>query len=510
MAVLMALLIAENTDSWSNYCIGWSHSLALTVGVVLFVWSILRIIAKMLVARLERIGWINRQAGRLARHAEIVSRIIVLSSFGVILTVGGWAKLICVNWHLQHRNVIAVGEICLILPFVILQLLAWHSFYGVNRFVREWLVATQLAEGLAARPVWTRRQYMIFQLRHSMLIVLVPLILIITVQDTVQLLAEMGFASADTGELSQIAAIVKDCVAGLATLMVFFLAPLLLRRIWVTRSLPVGPLRVRLIALCRGLGLKCRDILLWDTHSVLSNAAVMGLTPKVRYVLLSDALVESMPDKQIAAVFGHEAGHVKHHHIVFLVLFILACGFAAITIDELAGHLLGALPLWNDYGKWIVPIALFAGFVTLFGWVSRRFERQADVYAASAIDSVWQKIVPEMSAQADNQQHLSDTAHSTQSKAAQKPPRCVKIKSISPDGAMAIASALERIAMFNGISVSAKSWRHSSIASRIDFLKTMATQEGALPRFQKLVTIIKAAIIVAALAGFVVCYVILA
>ena len=69
--------------------------------------------------------------------------------------------------------------------------------------------------------------------------------------------------------------------------------------------------------------MRYRDILVWRTHSNMGNAAVMGILPHMRYVLLSDLLLETMTDEQIEAVFAHEMGHVVHRHMAWFVLFFV-------------------------------------------------------------------------------------------------------------------------------------------------------------------------------------------
>ena len=53
----------------------------------------------------------------------------------------------------------------------------------------------------------------------------------------------------------------------------------------------------------------------------MANAAVIGLLPGWRYVLLSDRLIETMTDAEIEAVFAHELGHIVHNHMAWLVVF---------------------------------------------------------------------------------------------------------------------------------------------------------------------------------------------
>ena len=69
--------------------------------------------------------------------------------------------------------------------------------------------------------------------------------------------------------------------------------------------------------------MRYRDILLWKTEYNMGNAAVMGFVPRLRYILMSDLLLETMTDEQIEAVFAHELGHVVHRHMSWYVVFMV-------------------------------------------------------------------------------------------------------------------------------------------------------------------------------------------
>ena len=62
---------------------------------------------------------------------------------------------------------------------------------------------------------------------------------------------------------------------------------------------------------------------LWDTEGSVFNAVVTGALPGYRYILLSDALVDALDEHEIAAVFGHEMGHIRHRHLASFGLFFL-------------------------------------------------------------------------------------------------------------------------------------------------------------------------------------------
>ena len=114
--------------------------------------------------------------------------------------------------------------------------------------------------------------------------------------------------------------------------LVLLFSPELLRHILHTQSAcPNPPCGNASPNICQNAGVKCREILLCGTQHNLGNAAVMGLIPQVRYVMLSDLLLESMTDLQIQAVFAHELGHVKHRHLAWFAMFFLtvsSCLFA--------------------------------------------------------------------------------------------------------------------------------------------------------------------------------------
>lgn len=180
---------------------------------------------------------------------------------------------------------------------------------------------------------------------------------------------------------------------GVLVLMVVF-SPWMLRAIWRTSPLPAGPLRDRLEAFCRAQRFRCGDILVWHTHRHMANAGVVGPTPFVRYVMLTDALLQHSTDDEIEAVFAHEIAHIRCRHLPFYIVFGLAfVSFYANLVDILAAagvvsSLEGPLGLALTTEHAIVML-VFAAFYWAFGFgfISRRMETQADVFALSAIES---------------------------------------------------------------------------------------------------------------------------
>ena len=51
---------------------------------------------------------------------------------------------------------------------------------------------------------------------------------------------------------------------------------------------------------------------------------IVGLLPRVRYVIFTDRILEELPPDELDAVFGHEVGHAKHGHIWLYAVFLAA------------------------------------------------------------------------------------------------------------------------------------------------------------------------------------------
>ena len=266
-------------------------------------------------------------------------------------------------------------------------LLAWAGLrwaqYPVDVGLRERAVLLRVNEGLPVHASPSLGAYLSGTLRLSLGFTLAPVLAVLALRDAVELTA-WASGTRLTG-WAEVAATVGSTAA------VFLLAPELLRRVLSTRRLPDGPLRERLEATGRRAGFRCRDLLVWRTNHAMGNAAVMGLVAPVRYVLLSDLLIESMSDAQIEAVYAHEVGHVRHGHMGWIVALMvglllllagpgdrLAAGAAATS-----AHLIPTIS--PAVAGWSTVAALALAAVGAFGLVSRRFERQADVYAARTI-----------------------------------------------------------------------------------------------------------------------------
>ncbi len=356
---------------------------------------------------------------RLGALVMLAAQVYLVAALTALMAAG-WGAWIVSAPALAYIPLL--GKALAAGPFALALLAYWLAMFPLERAARMRLISAMAMAGQPVMPAWTRREYLSFQLRHNLLFIAAPVGAMFLVLDSLTLLHDV-FAPAVLGGALAVA------MAG-----VFVMAPAVIVRIWRTRPLPDGELLSRLEALCGRMRLRYRRILLWNTGGVIVNAGVIGIIPQARYVLLSDALLTRFDDRAVDAIFAHEAGHVVHHHIPYMVAFsiglLMLCGSAGawlgemLALDDRDGDLLGLVLLAGMWG-W------------LFGMLSRRFERQADVFAAAAVSG-------------------PDAA------------------TLTAEGVRSFSEALIDVGQFNGIPLERRNYRHGSIRRRVDYLASLA------------------------------------
>src|SRR5208282_1213408 len=128
----------------------------------------------------------------------------------------------------------------------------------------------------------------------------------------------------------------------------------------------------------------------------------------------------------------------------------------------------------SGFLRTVPSIALTGAYVfVVFGFLSRRCERQADIYGCRVASC----------AQRECLEHDAD----------RRPPG--DGRHLCPTGIRTFIHALEKVAYVNGISRSRpgwlQSWQHSTIARRVEFLHRMAHDPSLEPRFQRTVGLVK-------------------
>lgn len=206
-------------------------------------------------------------------------------------------------------------------------------------------------------------------------------------------------------------------LAGTFLLLVFATSSYVIPSLMGAAVLPSGPLRAHLEGIAAEAGFRPHEIFCWHAARGAANAFVTGLLPMGRSVFLSHGLLEALSPEELGAVFAHEVGHVRRRHS--WILGALAAAFLLLATGLEASGPMEDLKGWGE-----LPVAALSGFALLgfwgllFPWMSRRIERDADLYAASRVSAM---------------------------------PR-----------------ALLRVAAWNGMNLEKRGWRHFSIRRRLE------------------------------------------
>ena len=165
--------------------------------------------------------------------------------------------------------------------------------------------------------------------------------------------------------------------------LAYIYAPLLLGLIWRTTPLTDVNLRTKLHRLAAQDNIKYKDIVIWQTESV-ANAAVAGIAPWSRQIFLTDALLQHFSDDEIEAVVAHEFGHIRYKHILTYLMFMIVYFLSYAIYYTYIGGPLESLPSTSSLLP-AIGLVFFISlyFVIIFRALSRRFEHQADLYAAT-------------------------------------------------------------------------------------------------------------------------------
>jgi len=355
-------------------------------------------------------------------------------------------------------NMLPGLQILLLSPFLFSLVSSWLCFYDFER------TAYLVGADEHSEPFLSRWSYLTLQVRHNLLLVIPPLVPLMLQQSLLYFYPNVDKT-------------VTEVFATVLLVITFVTIPLVLRLILGLRPLPAGPLRTRLMQTAQRCNFRFSDILVWDSRRTMANAMVTGPLPFLRYVVLTDRLIESLPEEEIEAVFGHEMGHIKHQHMLFYLGFLLGSMVALAGLWDVVSQWLDTvnpsaflaaqlpaplseklLPVLSAIladafaaGATLILIILVSLYVfVVFGFLSRRCERQADIYGCRTVSCE------------------------------------------------VFIHALEQVAYLNGIDRDnpgwLSSWQHSTIARRIAFIRTMSADPLVEPRFQRNLGILKWAV----------------
>jgi STE24 endopeptidase len=180
-------------------------------------------------------------------------------------------------------------------------------------------------------------------------------------------------------------------------LLMLVLAPVVIMPLFNKFTpLPEGALRERLLKLAQRTGFVANSIQVMDgsKRSRHSNAFFTGFG-RFRKIVLFDTLIQQLSESELEAVLAHEIGHYKKKHIPKMLLFSTLTslvGFYVISVlarQEWFYSAFGFQP--GNIAPVLLLFALLSGvvmfwFSPLTHWWSRRYEYQADAYAANVMN----------------------------------------------------------------------------------------------------------------------------
>jgi STE24 endopeptidase len=181
--------------------------------------------------------------------------------------------------------------------------------------------------------------------------------------------------------------------------LMLVLAPVLIMPLFNKFTpLPEGSLRERLLKLAQRTSFVAKSIQVMDgsKRSRHSNAFFTGFG-KFRKIVLFDTLISQLSEPELEAVLAHEIGHFKKKHIPKMLIFSAfssLVGFYVVSVLAKQEWFYHAFRFEFD-PKNIAPalllFTLLSGvvmfwFSPLAHWWSRRYEYQADAFAAEVMN----------------------------------------------------------------------------------------------------------------------------
>lgn len=433
----MALMAAEALEVGEPLLSGWAVPAAV-VGGFLFLIVLNGTLVTLAARRMDRDPDRAQRISERARRIGGLVRWITLPLFAIALFALGWLQ-----WLRQATgNTPVVSELLAALPPLVTVAMTWWWYYAIDLRLRQAALIRELDHAGPSGAEWSRMRFTSWHVRHQMALFIALIATIVAWSYIV----DRFLLTPDSPDWLVHG---LPMVGGLGALL---LAPLFVRVVWDTRRLSDGLLRERLMAMCAAHGIRIRDLLIWHTHGGMINAAVIGLIGRLRYIIVTDGMIDRLDDDHVEAIMAHELGHIRRRHLPW----ILVCAVALITaLTALAEGTLAGFAYLTGTDFDAMSDAAFAGvevgafafvvvaWIALFGIVSRQMERQADTFAA---------------------QHL----------ASHRIEPGVAPGVIGANAAAIVAETLRRVAALNNIPARRRAWRHGSIASRAAYLESLA------------------------------------
>lgn len=427
--------------------------------------------------RMDRVGW--GYARHLADRAVFFSRIAtVLLHACAVLGFGG------LGWVRERiGDQILLDEAICLLPVIASFAAGWWSIYPLERRVREALLYRELHAASEVRPIIGRGAFVWARMREAFGITLIPIGLATASLETLDRFGAPALQRVLQGTpLEHSISSIHAVASTLVVLCVLAVAPALVRFAWDLVPLPEGQTRGAISSVMARRRIRVIGPMVWRTGGDSVNAAILGAIFPFRYMVFTDALLASVPLRQIQAVTAHEIAHVRLHHMPWMMVCVVSSVYALGWVAAIGAWAMG-ISTESETATLVVSVAMLLPVAWLFGIVSRRMEWQADAYAARVLT----EIVPVEPA---NASELGGAVAPSAGAAPQDgtgaeprpdpddaPLAASGPTRITPEAAAAVVGALQTVADLNSMNPAARSFRHGSIRTRQNRILALVGQD---------------------------------
>ncbi len=309
----------------------------------------------------------NTIVSRLSRNHSVVWAATGLLVFAVL----DWPSLVAKTWLLA--DVPVLYEIVLLSPLMLSLIGSWFAFFDIQQLY--------LSPGKRWSMNWHKRwAFVSVRMRVHLMTMLVPLLLLLT-----------GLRFSHWIKNFSVPQIVL--ASALLGLWISAVIPFLFLFIWQTRPISDRQLLKSLRAVCQNSGVSIARMRVWKTGNQIANAAVTGLLPGFRIVLLTDALLKHFTLEEVTAIVRHEVGHVKLLHLPLKIFFVVL-PMVALIVDQTHAHgihqwlanAVGASGVFGFSGAQVTQCVIAVLFIiylfAVLRWLNHRLEHEADLFAA--------------------------------------------------------------------------------------------------------------------------------
>ncbi|MFO0935063.1 MAG: M48 family metallopeptidase [Gemmataceae bacterium] len=458
LVTIFVVLLAEQGVPWPEPLFGGTlwHIVLTTLLITAIPVLYLANVSVRVVSMLRRFPYRRGTAARLIERGRLIGGLLGIAGLALSLGVSGWGWLV---WQRGEPGLLMpFGEMLTPLPLFISTILGWIVMYPAERALFSTSVESP---GI---PFYTLFEYVGNKFRFYAVFVLFP-----------------AFVTAGQQTLGRYFPQVSEHpltialgVLGILAMLTFL--PLLVPRLFGWVRMRNDAVRERLERLAKRARFRYRDLYVWPTRGSMTNALVLGIIPQARFVVFTDRLLDTLDADELDAVFGHEIGHAHHAHIPFYTLFLVLSG-CAITAGVAA---IIELMKWNGisvpeaYQDWLIPIPVILLGVYLFlafGFLSRRCERQADLFGSKAVSC----------SNARCEGHDENTVFPE------------TVGTLCPTGLRTFSNALDRVGGAEGtrprglakLWAMIRSWQHGPTGDRIDYLMGLIERPELERQFQR-------------------------